>query len=300
MTEILNTRRYRKFSIALAFVTGLSLSLSAYSAASDTQVSFSVLFDDNITRTHSGDKKFQSDQAISLTINQPFVLPVSKHVRINMTGSFGVEQYVDLNKLSNISGGVQAEVQYRSSAEFGTPIFGLFAKYSLVEYDSDQRDGTNTSYGFSVRKTLTDRINFYGAAFHRERDGQHTVFKNQYDGGLLNIDYDLRGAGTIYLGGEYRDGSMAIGATPEWDWYNTFAPNDITKDDVISIWSYRVNGTTQIFKAGYNLPFSESSAIDFSWRSAESSVSYWTDLVSGITEDSYTANQYSVAYMLRF
>ena len=150
MTQIRDTHTHRNYIVALAFATGLSLSLPAYSATSDMQGSISVLHDDNVTRALSGDKKLLSDQVVSLAVNQPFVFPVSKHIRVNMTGSLGVEQYVDHGKLNNMSGGVQAEVQYRSAGEFGTPIYGLFAKFSLVEYDSEQRDGTTTSYGLSA------------------------------------------------------------------------------------------------------------------------------------------------------
>jgi len=262
------------------------------------QASIGVLHDDNLTRTmNSGNKK--SDQSLSISVSQPFVVPMTEHTRTILTAGLDVEQYLEMNKLSNVSGRFQGEVQYRSSAEFGTPTYSLFAKAALVEYQSKQRDGLVYSAGISARKTFTDRIKGYAAVFHHQRDGQSTVFKNKYDGVLFNLDYDFRSAGTLYLGGEYRDGDMAISA-PWWDWYTTWAPSDITSDDAFSGWSYRIKGTTQILKAGFNLPLGQRSSLDFSWDMADSSATYWTSVWSSPTKGSYTSNQYSFSYLLRF
>lgn len=262
------------------------------------QVSISLLHDDNVNRTMIKAKK-TSDQSLGVSISQPFVLSMSEHTRALITGGLDVEQYLDQHRLSNVSGRFQGEVQYRGSAEFGTPTFALFAKAALVEYQSKQRDGMEYSAGISVRKTFTDRIKSYAAIFHHERDGQNSVFKNKYDGILFNLDYDLRSAGTLYLGGEYREGDMVISA-PWWNWYTTWAPSDITSDDAFSGWSYRVKGTTRILKAGFNLPVSQRSSLDFSWNQAVSRATYWTSLWSSATKGSYTTNQYSIAYLLRF
>ena len=298
MTQIRDTHRYRIYFIALLFVTGISLNLPVYSATSDMQGSVSVLHDDNVTRTMDSQKP-QSDQSLSISISQPFVLPMSTHTRTILTGALDIAKYLDIDLLSYVSGRLQGEYQYRSSAEFGTPTYSLFAKAALVDYQSQNRDGMEYSVGLSMRKTITDRIRGYAAVFHHERDAYHTVFQNAYDGFLINLDYDVGSTGTLYLGGEYRDGDMAISYPVEWTWY-TLSPADATIDDTFSGWSYRVTGSTQILKAGFNMPISQSSSMDVAWNMAESNATYWTDLGKGSTTGSYTTNQYSVAYMLRF
>ena len=283
----------------LLLITGVSFAPHAHSAASDIQIGIGVQHDDNVTRTMNDGNKI-SEQLLSLSISQPFVIPMTEHTRTIFSGGLDVEQHLDLDKLSNVSGRFQGEVQYRGSAEFGTPTYALFAKAALVEYQSKQRDGLEYSAGISIRKTFTDRINSYGAIFHHERDSQHSVFKNKYDAVLVNFDYSLREMGTLYLGGEYRDGNMAISA-PWWPWYSS-APADFTIDDAFSnsTYSYRVNGSTQILKLGYNLPVGSSGSMDFFWNMAESTATYWINPGDPATKGSYTTNQYSIAYLFRF
>ena len=289
----------QKYSVTgLILIAGLSTVSPSHSAPSDMQAGISVLHDDNITRTMNSGNRI-SDQSLGVSVSQPFVIPVSENIRTILTGTLGMEQYSDLDKLSNVSGRLQGEFQYRGSAEFGTPTYALFAKAALVDYRSKQRDGLEYSFGISARKTFTDRINVYAAIFHHQRNGKNTVFQNQYDGVMINLDYDIRSIGTLYLGGEYRDGDMAISAL-WWNWYPARSPSDITNDDAFSGWSYRVKGTTQILKAGFNLPVGQRGSLDFSWNMADSSATYWTSLGSSASKGSYTTNQYSIAYLFRF
>ena len=118
---------------------------------------------------------------------------------------------------------------------------------------------------------------------------------------LVNIDYSLREMGTLYLGGEYRDGNMVISA-PLWAWYQTYAPSDFTIDDAFTgtTYSYRVNGSTQIVKLGYNLPVGSNGSLDVSWNMAESTATYWINPGDPATQGNYTTNQYSIAYLFRF
>lgn len=285
------------FSHALLLSACISLASYAHSATLDMQAGIQVQHDDNVTRTMNNGNKV-ADQSLMLSISQPFVLPIYEHARTIFTGGLDAAQYRYLEKLSHVSGRIQGEVQYRGSAEFGTPTYALFAKAALVDYQSKQRDGLEFSYGISVRKTLTDRIKSYAAILHHQRNAQNTVFKNKYDAILFNLDYDIRAVGTLYLGGEYRDGDMAISAL-WWSWYPIWSPADITRDDAFSGWSYRVKGTTRIVKAGFNLPVGSRSSLDFSWNQATSSATYWTNLGSSATKGSYTTNRYSIAYLFR-
>ncbi len=298
MGQTCNIYLHRILIHVLALATGLLINQPTYSASMEIQADAGYLYDDNITRTFDGGGKL-SDQSVYANLSLPVTFPISEHTRAIVTGSLGAETFLDHGELNNLSGKIQGVFQYRDSAEFGTPTWALFAKLGVVEYQSRQRDGWIYATGLSVQKTITDKIRIFGSVSHNERDGQNSVFKNKYDGVLVNLDYDIRSLGTMYLGGEYRDGDMAISA-PWWDWYPTWAPSDITSDDAFSGWSYRVKGSTKILKVGFNLPLGQSSSLDFSWNMAESSATYWTTMGNPASNGSYTTNQYFAAWLTRF
>ena len=299
MTQIRDTRTHRTYIIALAFVTGLSLLLPAYSAAADIQADFGLLNDDNVTRTFDGGGKL-SDQSISVNFSLPASIPVSTNTRAIVTGSLGAEIFSEYGELSNVSGSIQGVYQYRNSAEFGTPVWGLFANLGMIDYQSTQRDGLVYAAGVSVQKSITDKIRMFGAISHNERDGSHDVFKNKHDAVLINLDYEVRSLGTIYLGGEYRQGYIVISA-PFWTWYTTSYPSRIALDDAFpnSTYSYLVDGDTQIFKLGFNLAIGQESSMDFSFNQIDSTATYWTSTFQTASL-SYSTNLYSVAYLTKF
>ena len=123
-----------------ASIMGLLFCTAAYSASPDTQADAGYMFDDNVTRAQEGGNKL-TDQSLSVNLSQPAIFPVSDHTRALLTGTLGAEKFLHHDGLSRLTGSIQGELQYRSSAEFGTPVLALFAKISAEEYRSDQRDG---------------------------------------------------------------------------------------------------------------------------------------------------------------
>jgi hypothetical protein len=278
--------------------TGLIFSSCALAAPSDTQADFSFMFDDNIAHA-SGGKAKQVDRSYTANLSQPIVLPISDNVRFLLTGSLSGEVF-DLNKgLNHLIEAVHGVLQYRSSAEFGTPIIALFAKMAAEQYQSDQRDGFRYLSGISIQKTLTDRIQLFGAVVHSQRNSKSVVFDNKDNSARISLDYSLGDSGTIYLGSEYRRGDLVISGPEFWDMYNS---NAYTQDDAFSsgkIYSFRFDGTTTLSTLGYNLKVGPRDSIDFFWRQANSSVNYVTPSWSKVNMN-YVTNQYSVAYLLRF
>lgn len=280
-----------------ASIIGLLFCSAAHSASPDTQADVGYLFDDNVTRGHGGGNKL-ADQSLSVNLSQPAIFPISGHTRALLTGTLGGEKFMRYDGLSRLTGGIQGEFQYRSSAEFGTPVLAFFARLFADEYQSGQRDGFRYAAGVSLRKTVTDRIRIFGAVSHNERFGDNAVFDNKDDSARINLDYDFSRFGTLYLGGEYRQGDIVITA-PLWNVYNSA----YTPDDVFSGWqlyNYRLDGTTVLYKLGYNFPLGPRNSIDFSWNRAQSTTSYvvlpsWNKIPL-----SYTTNQYSIAYLVRF
>ncbi len=280
-----------------ASIMGLLFCTAAYSATPDTQADAGYMFDDNVTRAQEGGNKL-TDQSLSVNLSQPATFPISDHARALLTGTLGAEKFLHHDGLSRLTGSIQGEFQYRSSAEFGTPVLALFAKISAEEYRSDQRDGFRYSTGISLRKTMTDRIRIFGAVAHNERNGKNSVFDNKDDSARINLDYQLSASGTLYLGGEYRKGDIVISA-PYWNVYGSaYTPDDVFWDR--QLYNYRLNGNTVLHKLGYNLALGPRSSIDLSWNRAESTTSYVLLPSWNKYSVSYTTNQYSLVYLVRF
>lgn len=280
-----------------ASIIGLLFCTTAHSASPDIQAEVGCMFDDNVTRGQEGGSK-HADRFCGANLSQSFIFSISDHTRALLTGTLGGEKFMRHDGLSRITGGIQGEFQYRSSAEFGIPVLALFAKLSADEYQSEQRDGFRYAAGISLRKTITDRIRIFGAVSHNERFGNNAVFDNKDDSARINLDYELWALGTLYLGGEYRQGDIVVTA-PLWNVYNSA----YTPDDVFSDWqlyNYRLNGTTVLYKLGYNFPLGPRNSIDFSWNRAESTASYVVLPSWNKVPLSYTTNQYSIAYLVRF
>src|SRR4030067_21051 len=212
-----------------ASIMGLLFCTAAYSASPDIQADAGYMFDDNVTRAQESGNKL-TDQSLSVNLSQPSTFPISDHTRALLTGTLGAEKFLHNDGLSRLTGSIHGEFQYRSSAEFGTPVLALFAKISAEEYRSDQRDGFRYSAGISLRRTMTDRIRIFGAVAHNERNGNNAVFDNKDDSARINLDYQINAPGTLYLGGEYRKGDIVVSA-PLWNVYGSaYTPDDVFWD----------------------------------------------------------------------
>ena len=282
----------------LLLVMGLLFCSGAHAAPSDTQADIGYMFDDNVTRAAEGGTKL-IDRSYSVNLSHPFIFPIAEHMRALLTGSVGGEIF-DLNKgLNHLTGAVQGEFQYRSSAEFGTPTFSLFAKIAADQYQSFLRDGSRYSAGVSIRQAMTDRIQLFGDVAHHVRNGKSMVFDNKDNSVRINLDYSLGTSGTIYLGSEYRRGDLVISGSELWSTNNS---NAYALDDAFpgkDVYSFRFDGTTVLSTLGYNLGIGPRSSIDFSWRRAHSSVNYVTPSWNNATLN-YFVNQYSAVYLVRF
>jgi len=115
----------------------------------------------------------------SLTVNKALSFVVSRHTKLSVSGFLDVEKFRTYAGWTCL-GGVQGEYMYRLSGEFGSPTFGIFARYTADEYESDLRDGSRRSAGVTLRKPLTDRINLFAAAADNVRTGKSDVF-NTHD-----------------------------------------------------------------------------------------------------------------------
>lgn len=282
----------------LRLLMGLMFCPCAYAATPDTQADIGYMFNDNVTHAKEGSAK-QADRSCTINLSRPVIFPLTGHTRAVLTGALDGEVFDRNTGLNRFTGAVLGEFQYRSSAEFGAPLFALSTKVSADQYQSGPRSGLRYTAGISIQQTVTDRIRFFAAAAHNERRGKNEVFNNKDNSARINLDYSPGIVGTIYLGGEYRRGDLIVSAPEFWDQYNA---NASVQDDAFSggqVYSFRFDGTSTLLTFGYNQKVGPRDSLDFSWRQARSSVNYATPSWSNATLN-YVTNQYSAAYLLRF
>lgn len=282
-----------------AALAGALCGLTLPARALDFGAEAAYTYDDNVGRSQ-GESNVLYDQFFALSVNATTSFQVSTHTRLVAGLVAGGELYDKYEGLSRFFGGIQGELQYRSSGEFGASTFGLFARAFGDAYDSELRDGYRYSAGVRVLKPLTDRIEVFAALAYNQRDGRSSVFDTKDFSARLNIDYAATRSSTFYFGAEYRNGDVVSTARPSL--LLVTVADAVVRDDAITDTerlAYRIKADTVITTLGYNLAFAERHSLDFSWRWVQSTASdspgYGT-----AAKPEYTVNQYTVAYLVRF
>ena len=263
------------------------------------EIDLGYAYDDNVTlgRTHD---EILSDQSLALAARASRDVRISDNVRLAVTGVLRGEKFDRYNGLSNLSGGLEAEIQYRRSGAFDAITYAAFARGWLDNYASHLRDGSHYSIGVSARGALTDRIEVAGELAHNERQAQSAVWNGIDHSALLSLDYSLRERGTLYLTGQYRRGDVVS------DGHATLVNVTLSKvfvlDDAFpnqQWFAYRSDARTWIGTVGYNLPVGRQASLDFSWRRLQSTPTAHVNFdVQGSLR--YVGNQYSIVFLKQF
>ena len=267
----------------------------------DIRIEANFTADSNVTRARNAPDRL-SDRSFGLTLGKGFEFPIagSEHARLLVSGFLGSEKFQTYTGLSRNFAGAEGEIQYRPSAEFGAPTFAAFLRSSRDGYDSTLRDGYRYSAGVSARKSVTDRIDVFGAFAWNRRDSKSSVFDTQDHSARLNLDYSATRTGTAYLSGEYRRGDVVTTA-PASVVTDAIARADVPDDaftDTQRI-AYRLDARSVLATFGYNLAFGQGQALDFSWRFVRSTPTSSPGLTGGTTIR-YDVNQLSVSYLILF
>ena len=265
----------------------------------DYRLEAAYTYDDNVTRSE-GAGNVLSDRFYTLSLNAGKSFQPTLHTRLVVGLSLGGDVYDKYDGLSRYFGGIQGELQYRTSGEFDAATFGLFLKGFRDQYDSELRDGYRYTAGVRVLKPLSDRLDLFAALAYNKRDGKSLVFDTEDYSARLNLDYRLTRWSTVYLGGEYRDGDVVSTARPSLALV-TIA-EAVVRDDAFTDTerlAYRVQAGTVIATLGYNLAFGERHSLDLSWRWVQSTA-HDSPGFGTTGKPEYTVNQYSIAYLFRF
>lgn len=257
------------------------------------------MFDSNVPRAKEESDK-RADRAYSVNVGKGFVFKLEEREnwRANVTVTLGGEKFQNFDGLSRRMAGIDANIEYKGSADFDAITYALFGRTSIERYRSSLRDGYRYTVGLSARRSLTDRIDVFAAIAHNERVGDSAVFSNRDNSARINFDYSLSDRETLYATGEYRRGQTFSSGRASLD--NLDVAEVFVLDDAYpgsQFFAYRFDANTIISTVGYNLGFGPRHSLDLSWRRAKST----PRMQSGVSgTSSYTADQYSIVYLIRF
>jgi len=262
-------------------------------------VDLGYTYDDNVTLGRTRDDILW-DQSLALDASATRDVRISDNLRLVVTGLLSGQKFDRYNGLSNLSGGVEAELQYRQSGAFDAITYAAFARGWLDNYASHLRDGSHYSVGVSARGAVTDRIGLFGELAYNERRAQSEVWDVIDQSALLNLDYSLGDRGTLYLTGQYRRGDVVS------DGHATLVNVSLAKvfvlDDAFpnqQWFAYRSEARTWISTVGYNLPLGHQASLDISWRRVQSTPTANLNFdVQGSLR--YVGNQYSIVLLKQF
>ncbi len=271
---------------------------SSISHPTGLMVAAGYAFEDNASRASEPSDKL-SDIIYSLTVSKAKSIVMSPHTKLTLSGFLDMEKFHTYTGLGHISGGGQAEYLYRASGEFGSPTYGIFARFTADNYESTLRDGSRRSAGVTLRKPVTDRIHLFGALADNVRTGRSDVFNTHDVSVRTNLDYALAANKTIYLTGEYRKGDIISSGRPSLkilDIATVFVHDDAF--DALGFHAYRMKGKTSVLTLGYNLAFGAKDSIDLSYRWVHSVPDKTPSFPT--TSTSYTDKQLSISYLMAF
>ncbi len=271
---------------------------TVFSREVDLSANLGLQYDDNVTRANRAVDKL-GDHAYSAELGARMHLPFASHVRGVLGAGLNGESHDLYGGLNHATGSLQGELQYRNSAEFGSPLYALFLRGYVDQYESSLRTGSRYTAGISMRQSLTDRIGYFVAIAHDRRVTNSEVFCISEDSLRLNVDYATGRRGTLYLGGELRKGDVV--STGQSSLENIDMAEVFTQDGAFpgaQLYAYRFKGESTLYTLGYNLGFGAHHALDFSWRTIESRSSVRP--AYAINPSIYQVNQYSVVYLYAF
>lgn len=262
-------------------------------------VEASIAWDGNVNRAREAEHKL-IDRIYSLNLGMGLALPLGEHTRIVFSGFAQADKFGRHARLDRIAAGAEAEFQYRGSADFGAPTFGLLARFAFDEQDGRLRSGHRRALGVTYRQSLTDRIELFGALSGNARRAESAVFDGKDWSARVNLDYAPWRRGTVYLGAEYRRGDV-VSSQPQSPAYagiaKAFAPDDAF--GIAQLTAYRFEAKTTLWTIGFNWALGPRDAIDVSVHRAESKATQTPPAIySGA--NTYTANQLAAAYLMRF
>jgi hypothetical protein len=247
------------------------LPLAALQGASLVQPSMdlSLLADDNVTRANQP-ADIREDTVASLGVQASFNFEPGPSGLWKLELDFLREEFAEFEGLSNSEAGLRLAYRFQFSRGYSAPIWELFSRVAVQDFQSRSRDQTEFLLGISGGRRLTDRITFLGGLeleSHQAPDSE--AFDTEQVSLFANLDYFLGDRWIAY--GTYRfiDGQIVSTGTPE---LNILTYSEVVEPDEVfggadsGQFAYRLASSTQLLTLGLNWAITSNNALDLSVR----------------------------------
>jgi outer membrane autotransporter protein len=264
----------------------------------DVRVDAGYTFEDNVSRSKDAVDKL-SDHAYHVNVSMSELLEFTPNVRGILNGFVGGEKFRYYEGLNRAYGGANAELQYRATGDFDSPILAIFTRASAEHFDSVIRRGYRFSVGASAFQPLTDRISMFGALSRNVRVANSETFSGKEYAARLNFDYAVAPRDTLYATGEYRWGDAVSSGQISLE--NVDIAKTVIRDDAFTspaFFAYRFDAKSILTTFGYNFSLGSRDSIDLSWRRVQTTPD--RKPVFRADRFRYITNQYSIVYLVRF
>jgi uncharacterized protein YhjY with autotransporter beta-barrel domain len=236
-----------------------------------------------------------SDQLFTVGVSNRRALILSPKSRIAFKPYLFADQWRRYSGLDKQSMGLKTSYQYRPSRAYDGTTYSLYADLTHDDYESELRGGNRVALGVSAHRALTNKIHIFAAIQGNKRNADDEVFDTRNDSLRLNVDYDLKRYGLVYVGLHLRHGDM-VASTPVASYYNGIAIASAEEDAYThkTLTATRFKAEANILTLGYNLPVGRRYTLDFSLVTVDSKPE------RDIGNVSYRASQISASYFMRF
>jgi hypothetical protein len=258
---------------AAALLAGLALGVAA-SAQADRWTRSGELaagYDDNAGNAGSAED-MQGSAFLYAGAGAAWERRFGKSTALQLRPSVSLEQWVQLDALSNVRLAVQARVLHKPGRGFHTPVLAGWITAGAREAVSDIRSGLDYRAGVSASAPLTTAVQARVEASRSRREATDgRVF--DLDSASYGASLDWQAAPRLLLYGGLRedDGEFAVTA----DGHGAIAPKTehlylepraaaIERDPAFGDgwWAFRVDGRTTLATLGANVPLSSGLAVD--------------------------------------
>ena len=261
-------------------------------------------YDDNQSRAERQRDQVE-DVSASVQANLSWFQQLTHRSLMALSGFAEAERFDQVDLLDRNTLGVAAAFRWQTDSSFSAPLIEWNISFQDDDIQVDQRDSSVLKTQLFVTRRFTDRITMSAGAEYRKTDSEGDVFDLENSRYFWNIDYVFAGKyaayftyshirGDVFSSAQriFCNGAFATDILPLINAATAIEPDDAYNGTFCGEWiAYRLDGRTNTFVAGVNMPFGKSMSFDVSAMRAE---------VSADLDNHYERNLVRASLLKRF
>lgn len=268
---------FRQFALG-TFLLGCSLPALAIDPENfRVNADITTTVDDNQSRAERGRDQVE-DVSASMMVNLSWFKPLGQRGLMILSWFGEGERFDEVELLDRNSFGSSLALRWQPSSAFSAPIVEWNVSVQDDNIRADQRDSTVIKTQLFVTRRFTDRITMSLGGEYRNADSRSTVFDLEDHRFFWNFDYLLMQKYALYftyshLQGDvfssaqriFCNGAFATDILPLINAATAIEGDDAYNETFCGEWiAYRLDGTTNTYVGGVNMPFGKSMSFDVS------------------------------------